>query len=324
MSPFKGVIDGNGHSIYGLRGTHFIGYLDTSAKLMNVNFYVDSLSSFIYENKGNINNVNNYGVVINGIVYNNYGEIRYCRNVAKSSIYRSGIAYFNRKSGVISNCENDADNNNLSGADSLGGIAVVNYGMIDSSKSRVSVTYVRNSKEQYSNVIYYARIGGISAENAGIIRNSSAKISVNGLGSTKGSHYIYVGGIAGINGAANFDLSYEKATIENIYDTKLEIKKINAGNYLLLGGIAGKNSNGKINSAQSTLYVKSLWLNSSSSYANGLTIGGLAGTSNADIRESYGNLSIDSVYIKGAYSADDYYIGGLVGLSKKTLRIVIV
>ncbi len=317
---FAGVIDGAGHTIYGIYGDYFVGYLNTSGIVKNINFQADSMTSIIYSNKGNVLNINNYGLAIKGIVHDNHGNIMYCNNISKAGNYRAGIAYFNRENGFISHCENDADNNYSSGVDSLGGISVVNFGTIDSSKSRVTITSVRR-KKQYSNVVYYVRIGGIAAENVGTIRNSSAKVQINNMNSTYGNFRTYVGGIAGINGASVISI-YINGTIENIYDTELRIENIQTGDYLRLGGTVGYNYSGKIDTVQSALHVKALYLDAASEneYLNGLTMGGVAGTSyKAIVKESFGALSIDSVYINNAYDANPYSIGGIVGYSDSSL-----
>jgi len=313
--PFKGIIDGNGYSIYGIYGSYVIGYLDTIAVFKNINFRASSLTSFVLENKGLVSSVNNYGKVRNGIVEKNYSRIQYCKNIAKASDYRAGIAYTNYSTGIINFCENSAYNNSSSGVDSLGGISVINKGLIDSCKSNVVVyNAFANYTSFWSYKEYYSvRIGGVAAVNGNgaVIRNSSAKLKITNHSSDYANQYKYFGGIAAVNGGV----------IENVYNAELILGALGSWDEIYIGGVAGTTSGGTIKSVNSSVHIRRY-----SPYTyynegiNGIIMGGVLGelTSNGNVNEAFGLLSIDSVK-KATISLSEtrmpspYNIGGLLG-----------
>ena len=316
-TPFKGVFDGDGHTIKGL-------YVN-----------IQTTDKYIYAglfgyNEGTIKNLgmldgsvssssSSSSSYVGGIAGWNDGTISDCYNagsVSSSSFYSKvvgGIAGHNGYDGTISNCYNTGSASSPVSASSTdsssyaGGIAGENYGTISNCYNTGSVSSIASSS--------YA--GGIAGRNYGTISNCYNTGSASSF-----SSYSYAGGIAGRNGGTIRDCyntgsissssqaggiaGYNGGTISNCYNTG-SVSSTASYSSSYVGGIAGQNYNGTISNCYNTGSVSST---ASSSYA-----GGIAGYNGYD-------GTISNCYNTGSVSAtsDSYsYAGGIAGRNDGTI-----
>jgi hypothetical protein len=223
-NPFDGIIDGNGKSIYGAKGTFFVDENTANAVIKNLVLKNTKYKSVVDTNKGLIENVELYGQTAYGFAYLNSGTIKKCSNFAEISGsingqrgVASGIAYKNAKDGNIISCNNvgifiraGIDGYTVYSDSVVGGISIYNEGLIDSSESVIDLREADSLKGVY----YYRKdgaLGGIVAYNSGSVKNSTGSVffpkvswkasKLTGSGSPVYVTYglRYIGGIVAIN-----------------------------------------------------------------------------------------------------------------------------
>lgn len=348
-NPFDGIIDGNGKSIYGAKGTFFVDENTTNAVIKNLILKNAKYTSVVDTNKGLVENVELYGQTAYGFANLNLGTIKRCSNFAEISGsingkrgVASGIAYKNAKDGKIISCNNVGVfvRAGISGytakSDSIvGGISIYNEGLIDSSKSVIDLREA-DSLEGVYNHRENGTLGGIVAYNSGFVGNSSGEVLLpkvkwfaECVGQYEKSYFTrglrYIGGIAAINEAKGVI----ENTISNLYiKSWFGVSDQSAQSYspegsVFSGGISGVNS-GLIQECRSTFTIGIL--NVSDDYHHNFFIGGLVGTnkttSSAKIYQSYSEMHINSFWfsstVKTSVGINYVYVGGLMGTAINT------
>ncbi len=348
-NPFDGIIDGNGKSIYGARGTFFVDENTTNAVIKNLILKNAKYTSVVDTNKGLVENVELYGQTAYGFANLNLGTIKRCSNFAEISGsingkrgVASGIAYKNAKDGKIISCNNVGVfvRAGISGytakSDSIvGGISIYNEGLIDSSKSVIDLREA-DSLEGVYNHRENGTLGGIVAYNSGFVGNSSGEVLLpkvkwfaERVGQYEKSYFTrglrYIGGIAAINEAKGVI----ENTISNLYiKSWFGVSDQSTQSYspegsVFSGGISGVNS-GLIQECRSTFTIGIL--NVSDDYHHNFFIGGLVGTnkttSSAKIYQSYSEMHINSFWfsstVKTSVGINYVYVGGLMGTAINT------
>ena len=348
-NPFDGIIDGNGKSIYGAKGTFFVDENTANAVIKNLVLKNTKYTSVVDTNKGLVENVELYGQTAYGFANLNLGTIKRCSNFAEISGsingkrgVASGIAYKNAKDGKIISCNNVGVfvRAGISGytakSDSIvGGISIYNEGSIDSSKSVIDLREA-DSLEGVYNHRENGTLGGIVAYNSGFVGNSSGEVLLpkvkwfaECVGQYEKSYFTrglrYIGGIAAINEAKGVI----ENTISNLYiKSWFGVSDQSTQSYspegsVFSGGISGVNS-GLIQECRSTFTIGIL--NVSDEYNHNFFIGGLVGTnkttSSAKIYQSYSEMHINSFWfsstVKTSVGINYVYVGGLMGTAINT------
>ena len=339
-NPFDGIIDGNGKSIYGAKGTFFVDENTANAVIKNLVLKNTKYKSVVDTNKGLIENVELYGQTAYGFAYLNSGTIKKCSNFAEISGsingqrgVASGIAYKNAKDGNIISCNNvgifiraGISGNTVPSDSIVGGISVYNDGLIDSSESVINL---RESNTLEDGVYYYRKdgaLGGIVVYNSGSIRNSSGKVLLPKVSWLRLDSYLngirYIGGVA----AKNESRGVIENTIGNLYIRSwvgVSNSDYNLDGNVFSGGISGVNS-GLIQKCRATLTIDIL--NVSDDYHHDFVIGGLVGAnitySSAKIYQSYSEMHINSFWLssllKNSVGMNYVYVGGLMGTAFNT------
>ena len=339
-NPFDGIIDGNGKSIYGAKGTFFVDENTANAVIKNLVLKNTKYTSVVDTNKGLVENVELYGQTAYGFANLNSGTIRKCSNFAdiSGSIngrrgVASGIAYKNAKDGKIISCNNvgifiraGISGNTVPSDSIVGGISIYNDGLIDSSESVINL---RESNTLEDGVYYYRKdgaLGGIVAYNSGPIRNSSGKVLLPKVSWWRNGSYMngirYIGGVA----AKNENSGVIENTIGNLYIRSwlgISNSDYNSNGNVFSGGISGVNS-GLIQKCRATLTIDIL--NVSDDYHHDFVIGGLVGAnitySFAKIYQSYSEMRINSFWLsstlKNSVGMNYVYVGGLMGTAFNT------
>lgn len=220
ISDFKGMLDGNGHSIH------------------NLNFNLVTIEDC--RSVGLFHNINTTGVISN-LVMEGSTEIITPRYISLGVFFSShsyGIIS-SKNQGLISNCYNNTDiavDHSVSGSINydcmlrVGGIAGYNSGIITNCYNTGNITILSNSK------VSYLYSGGIAASNSNIISNShnTGNIKVH---KDDGSRDRKLGGITG-EGPANNCFTYSgkitgNGTQENCYTAiNATADKLNKDNIL--------------------------------------------------------------------------------------------
>lgn len=339
-NPFDGIIDGNGKSIYGAKGTFFVDENTANAVIKNLVLKNTKYTSVVDTNKGLVENVELYGQTAYGFANLNSGTIRKCSNFAdiSGSIngrrgVASGIAYKNAKDGKIISCNNvgifiraGISGNTVPSDSIVGGISIYNDGLIDSSESVINLRELNTLED---GVYYYRKdgaLGGIVAYNSGPIRNSSGKVLLPKVSWWRNGSYMngirYIGGVA----AKNENSGVIENTIGNLYIRSwlgISNSDYNSNGNVFSGGISGVNS-GLIQKCRATLTIDIL--NVSDDYHHDFVIGGLVGAnitySFAKIYQSYSEMRINSFWLsstlKNSVGMNYVYVGGLMGTAFNT------
>ena len=245
IKKFKGVFDGQGHSISGL-------YFSSESFLEKI--------ALFEKNDGIIKNLN----IKDGIIYKNASQVSFlcvendyliqnCNiinstiNVQEGSSQIGGICSYN--GGYIEYCSNSS---NITSKDinAVGGVVGENYGFVRKSNNFGTITGENNTN--YNN----ASLGGVVGSNHGIVKLSFNKGKISGNESTGGivgsnfdngddimdcynfgtvSGNYRVGGIVGTNGSTS-NVNTEGASVKNSYN--IGIIKGNSS----VGAICGYNS----------------------------------------------------------------------------------
>lgn len=348
-NPFDGIIDGNGKSIYGARGTFFVDENTTNAVIKNLILKNAKYTSVVDTNKGLVENVELYGQTAYGFANLNLGTIKRCSNFAEISGsingkrgVASGIAYKNAKDGKIISCNNvgvfvraGISGRTVNSDSIVGGISIYNEGLIDSSKSVIDLREADNLEGVYNHRVN-GSLGGIVAYNSGFVGNSSGEVLLpnvkwfaESVGQYEQSYFTrglrYIGGIAAINEAKGVI----ENTISNLYiESWFGVSDQSTQSYspegsVFSGGISGVNS-GLIQECRSTFTIG--LLNVSDEYNHNFFIGGLVGTnkttSSAKIYQSYSEMHINSFWfssaVKTSVGINYVCVGGLMGTAINT------
>lgn len=218
LGDFHGELDGQGHTIYGLRRVEYsdfpggssssIGLFNTNnGKIKNLNIESllvsggNSIGTIAGKNFGEIKNCSINGRVkgkrnIGGIVGKNdkSGRIIGCEFNGKIKTYDYSGGICGRNEGEIRSCESKSK---ICGERQLGGITGMNGngGTIESSFStcRLGKRYIDEREGYQTEGIGTDYIGGITSGNFGMIKNSYCKLSKIGLTE------INIGGLSGLN-----------------------------------------------------------------------------------------------------------------------------
>lgn len=335
-NPFDGIIDGNGKSIYGAKGSFFVDENTANAVIKNLVLKNAKYTSIVDTNNGLVENVKLYGQTAYGFANLNLGTIKNCSNFAENSGsingkrgVASGIAYKNAKDAKIISCHNVGifiRAGMLRNSDSIvGGISVYNEGLIDSSESVIDLREADSLKGEYS-LLKDGSLGGIVAYNSGSVKNSSGKVFLPEVACrpvTYVSGLRYIGGVVAknegniVNTQGNlYILSWAGISDISSYDVKGSI---------FSGGISGTNS-GLIQGCRSTFTIN--LLNISNDYQQHFFIGGLVGSNtsqyfSAKIDQSYSEMHINKFWfsstLKYAFvGMNDAYVGGIIGNAVNT------
>ena len=290
-SAFKGIFDGNGHTISGLYiniqsdSTVYVGIFGYNVgsikNLGMIGGSVTAVTTSTYTYVGGIAGYNN-----------NSGTIIHCYNTGtinatstSSTAYAGGITGYNYSS-TISNCYNAGNINAASTSSTAyaGGITGVSH-----TSSTISDCYnIGNVDTTTVSTATNTDAGGITGCNySSIISNcyNTGNIRAN-------STYTCVGGIMGT--------SFDGSTISNCHNTGNIYTASNlAGSTSFAGGIAGQKHSTIISNCYNTGSINTI-----SSYAY---VGGITGNSDNSTINCYnaGNVSVTS----SSYS----YVGGIVG-----------
>ncbi len=217
-SPFYGGLDGDGHSISGLRtwyyGTYhgLFGCTASGSMIKNLSMGSDCnilgdahTSSLVGYSAGSITNCSSAASVSignasngGGIVGTNVGSVSYCTFTGTVSRSGSGVSANalggivgkNESTGVVSKCRS---NSTISGSAWTGGIAGWNDGSISLCKSTGTISAYSNSN------------GGLVGQNNGNINNSYSRCNVSGAQ--------YIGGLVGYNINSTITNSYSTGTV---------------------------------------------------------------------------------------------------------------
>lgn len=331
-NPFDGIIDGNGKSIYGAKGTFFVDENTANAVIKNLVLKNTKYTSVVDTNKGVVENVELYGQTAYGFANLNLGTIKRCSNFAEINGLRgeaSGIAYKNATDGKIISCNNvgifiraGISGNTVRSDSIVGGISIYNDGLIDSSESVINLI---ESNTLEDGVYYYRKdgaLGGIAAYNSGPIRNSSGKVLLPKVSWLRNGYYMngirYIGGVA----AQNKDRGVIENTIGNLYIRSwygVSYSDYNSNGHVFSGGISGINY-GLIQKCRATLTIDIL--NVSDDYYHDFVIGGLVGGNNTyafpKIYQSYSEMHINSFWLsstlKNSVGMNNVFVGGLMGM----------
>ncbi len=218
-TPFYGGLDGNGHSISGLRMAYYgtyhglIGYAATGSVIKNLSMGSDCnilgdahTSSIVGFNAGTIDNCSSAATVKlgnaqngGGIVgTNDTGSISNC--TFTGSVTRSadgvnanalgGIVGNNGTTGTVTRCKSNAT---INGSLWTGGIAGWNYGTISLCKSTGNISAYSNSN------------GGVVGQNNGNITNSYSRCNITGAQN--------IGGLVGNHGSGTISNCYSTGTV---------------------------------------------------------------------------------------------------------------
>ena len=348
-NPFDGIIDGNGKSIYGAKGTFFVDENTANAVIKNLVLKNTKYKSVVDTNKGLIENVELYGQTAYGFAYLNSGTIRKCSNFAEISGsingqrgVASGIAYKNAKDGNIISCNNvgifiraGIDGYTVYSDSIVGGISIYNEGLIDSSESVIDLREADSLKGVY----YYRKdgaLGGIVAYNSGSVKNSTGSVffpkvswmasKLTGSGSPVYVTYglRYIGGIVAINKEGGvIENSLSNLYIKSWRGISDHESQPTPWGSVFSGGISGVNS-GLIQECRSVYMIDVL--NISDEYYHHFFIGGLVGSnilySSAKIDQSYSEMHINSFWFSStlkSYVGMNYtYVGGVIGSAVNT------
>lgn len=341
-NPFDGIIDGNGKSIYGAKGSFFVDENTTNAIIKNLVLKNVKYTSVVDTNNGLVENIELYGQTAYGFANLNLGTIKNCSNFAENSGsingergVASGIAYKNAKGAKITSCHNvgifigagkqNYTSSNPTYPDSIiGGISVYNEGLIDSSESVIDL---READHLKNNEYYFRQegsLGGIVAYNSGSVKNSLGKVflpKVDWYPPSRVAERRYIGGVVAknegniVNTQGNlYILSWYGVSKSSSYDVEGSV---------FSGGISGTNS-GLIQECRSTFTIN--FLNISDDYNHRFFIGGLVGSNtsqyfSAKIDQSYSEMHINKFWFGSSliYALVNYaYVGGIIGNAVNT------
>jgi hypothetical protein len=286
---YKGVFDGNNHTISGL-------YFNDS-NIDYVGLFGSTGSKAEIKNVGVINSYFSGKSYVGGVCGRNYsGTISNSYNtgtVIGSSYYVGGVC--GRNSGTISNSYNMGVI--TGGAYYVGGICGSNDGTISNSYNMGAVTGSSS-------------VGGVCGSNGGTISNSY------NTGTVKGRSY--VGGVCGQN---------TNRTISNSYNTgTIALTLAVGGEACYVGGVCGYNKNGTISDSYNEGEVTGDY--GSSGYVGGVCGYNYYGTISTSyntgaVTGSYENVggvcgynkngTISNSYNTGAVTGSSDYVGGVCG-----------
>ncbi|MPZ41073.1 MAG: S8 family serine peptidase, partial [Rhizobiales bacterium] len=323
-SHFKGVFDGQGHTIsnltiapkqsvwnIGLFGVTAIGSEIRNLNLTNVSVTANPnvsegyqyVGTVVGQNAGKLTNVTAQGTVngagidgviagglvgmVSGTITQSSAAVNVTVSDATENLnYAGGLAGRNDNAGVALIDQSHATGDVTGGAHSfVGGLVGENLGSITASMASGTV----NSTATGAN--FSSAVGGLVGVNKGLVSGSHATGSASGVGASDGFFAAIVGGLVGLNN--------EGGEIVNSHATGA----VSGTNQVQLGGLVGGNFGAIIDS-----------------YATGDvtghgpgTIGGLVGTNfwGATITDSqaFGNVAATVIAMGYDYSA----AGGLVG-----------
>lgn len=347
-NPFDEIIDGNGKSIYGAKGTFFVDENTTNAVIKNLILKNAKYTSVVDTNKGLVENIELYGQTTYGFANLNLGTIKRCSNFAEISGsisgkrgIASGIAYMNGNfdsangdygsdTAKIIDCKNMGlftSAGLTSSYDSIvGGISIQNWGLIENSGSVIDLRINKTF-----NLYGYGKIGGVVAQNYGIIRNSSGSVflpkTVWGWSSVY-NHRRYIGGIAAQNSQRNAKTIGKIENAQgNLFIGKwsgIDSRNVswNSGDTeaTMAGGIAGYNGGGLIQNCQSKFAVDTLVV-STETHAKSFLGGGVGHSAyiSSKIFHSYSEMLIKNFsFASNKGYGNDTYVGGIVGQTFNT------
>jgi putative cell wall-binding protein len=300
-TPFKGIFDGNGHKIIGMKITitsgqdvytglfgyinkgqiKNLGMVDSSVKVENNSLdsstaraYAGSIAGYA-DNYSTISNSYNTGHVEAASLFASYagGLAGFARYSTITNSYNTGDVNAEDAGGIVGGVEykpsvitDSYNTGNVTGTSSAGGITAFFSG------TEISNSYNTGDITGYSNA------GGIAASGTStVIKNAENKGNIKAFYET--------GGIIGEFRETSVDRSHNSGTVTST-STYLGIS----------GGIAGSLTNGVITSSYNVGLIKS------ESHA-----GGISGTiSNSTIMKSYNSGSIEAKSRAGGILASIY------------------
>jgi hypothetical protein len=205
ISSFKGIFDGNGHIIDGLR--------------TGVNALDKTAYSGLFRSVGSGSEIRNLGIMNSSSIATT--------SSSNNSAYAGGIAGYVDGGASITNCYNTGSvsaSTKSSSSDAYAG-GIIGYGSSTNCYNTGSVSASTSSK---------AYAGGISGKMSSPITNcyNTGSVSASST-STSSSSKVYVGGIAGYN-------SNSHSSITNCYNTgSVSVTSSSSSPYAYVGGIIG-------------------------------------------------------------------------------------
>jgi len=296
VSSFKGVFDGDGHTVTinceRTREAAFIGSNDGTIKNLTVAGFATVTADY-------------YNAA--GIAATNGGTITNCTNsaVITCKTYANGGGITGNNSGLISGCVNNGSVTDQSNSAKCGGITGYNSGFISECVNNDSVT-----------TGYYGDVGGIS----GIGNSQSIIADCNNYGNVSGGTYARCGGIAGTAVGSIFNC-YSNGRISGSLNSHCGGI---AGNGLGTGSMANCQNAGIINGTTKSICGGIMGYNFNMAVYNCNNSGSVSGGSNSECGGIVGHNtltgSVENSYNTGAViGGTDAYCGGIAGVNNYTV-----